>query len=100
MYWFWSYHEKVQGCVPNDDDSYTEAYQTHSDCGYGYKLVCCYDDKYSRPVQIYQGENVVYEFMDKMSHEVKYYKNIARKKFNKPLEMTNDDELSTFQTNE
>ena len=23
-------------------------------CGYGYKVVCCYDDKYSKPVQIFR----------------------------------------------
>ena len=71
--------KKVQGCIPNDDNSYTEAYQTHRDCGHGYKLVCCYDDKYGRPVQICWGENAVYRFMDKMLHEVKYCKNIVRK---------------------
>ena len=37
--------EKIQGCQPNDKKSFTEAYQKHTDCGYGYKLVCCYDDK-------------------------------------------------------
>ena len=26
--------KKVQGCKPNDDKSYTRAYQTHEDCGY------------------------------------------------------------------
>ena len=36
--------EKIHGCQPNDDKSYTEAYQRHTDCGYGYKVVCCYDD--------------------------------------------------------
>ena len=30
--------EKVQFCKPKDDKSYTEAYQKHTDCGYGYKL--------------------------------------------------------------
>ena len=40
--------EKVQGCIPSDDKSYTEAYQKHTDCGYGYKVVCCYDDKYTK----------------------------------------------------
>ena len=30
--------KKVQGCKPNDDKSYTEAYQTHEDCGYGFKI--------------------------------------------------------------
>ena len=30
--------KKVQGCRTNDNKSYTEAYQTHEDCGYGYKV--------------------------------------------------------------
>ena len=47
--------EKVYGCQPNNDKSYTESYQKHKDCGYGYKVVCCYDDKYSKPIQIYRG---------------------------------------------
>ena len=51
--------EKVQGCQPDSNKSYTEAYQRHTDCGYGYKLVCCYDDKYTKPEQIYRGENAV-----------------------------------------
>ena len=33
--------EKIQGCQPNNEKSYTEAYQKHTDCGYGYKVVCC-----------------------------------------------------------
>ena len=47
--------KKVQGCdqseeMEKDKDrrSYTKAYQTHEDCGYGYKVICCYDDKYSK----------------------------------------------------
>ena len=31
--------EKVPGCKPNNDNSYTEACQKHTDCGYGYKVV-------------------------------------------------------------
>ena len=57
--------EKVHGCKPNNDNSYTEAYQKHTDCGYSYNVVCCYDDKYSKPVQIYRGKNAVYKFMEK-----------------------------------
>ena len=47
--------KKVQGCKQSeemkkdkDTRSYTETYQTHKDCGYGYKVVCCYDDKYNK----------------------------------------------------
>ena len=84
--------EKILGCQLKGDSSYTEAYQRHTDCGYGYKVVCCYDDKYTKPVQIYRGEKAVYKFMEKMLEEVKYCKNIMKKEFNKPLIMEKDDE--------
>ena len=88
--------EKVQGCQPDpsklNNKSYTEAYQRHTDCGYGYKVVCCYDDKYTKPEQIYRGENAVYQFMENMLEEVKYCKNIMKKRFNKPLRMTKENE--------
>ena len=91
--------KKVQGCKQSEEmenekngRSYTEAYQTHEDCGYGYKVVCCYDDKYSKPIQTYRGENAVYKFMEKMLEEVEYCKAVVKKRFNKPLVMTEDDE--------
>ena len=88
--------EKISGCKPNNDKSYTESYQKHTDCGYGYKVVCCYDDKYTKPVQIYRGEKAVYKFMEAMLEEVKYCKKTMRKCFNKPLKMTKDD-LDVFE---
>ena len=75
-----------------DRRSYTEAYQTHKDCGYGYKVICCYDDKYSKYTSIYRGENAVYKFMEKMLEEVEYCKAVIKKRFNKPLVMTEVDE--------
>ena len=92
--------KKVQGCeqseeMKKDKDrrSYTEAYQTHEYCGYGYKVVCCYKKKYSKPIQTYRGENAVYKFMEKMLEEVEYCKVVVKKRFNKPLVMTEDDEM-------
>ena len=93
---FESILEKISGCKPNNDNSYTEAYQKHTDCGYGYKVVCCYDDKYTKPVQIYRGEKAVYKFMEKMLEEVKYCKKTMRKQFCKTMKMTNDD-LDVFE---
>ena len=91
--------KKVQGCEQSEEmkneknkRSYTEAYQTHEDCGYGYKVVCCYDDKYSKCTCVYRGENAVYKFMEKMLEEVKYCKTVIKKHFNKPLVMTEVDE--------
>ena len=91
--------KKVPGCKQSeemkkdkDTRSYTEAYQTHEDCGYGYKVVCCYDDKYSKYTRIYRGENAVYKFMEKMLEEVEYCKAVIKKCFNKPLVITEVDE--------
>ena len=84
--------EKVQGCQPDSNKSYTEAYQRHTDCGYGYKVVCCYDDKHTKPMQLYSGEKAVYKFMQNMLEEVKYCKKVMKKHFDKPLRMTREDE--------
>ena len=55
-------------------------------------VVCCYDDKCSKSIQTYRGENAVYKFMEKMLEEVEYCKGVIKKRFNKPLVMTEDDE--------
>ena len=89
---FESILERVQGCKPNDEKSYTQTYQKHTDCGYGYKVVCCYDDQYTKPTQIYRGKKAVYKFMEKMLDEVDYCKKVIRMNLNKKLEMTDDDE--------
>ena len=84
--------EKIHGCQQDGNKSYTEAYQRHTDCGYGYKVVCCYDDKYTKPIQIYRGEKAVYKFMENILEEVKYCKKVMKKHFNKPLRMTEENE--------
>ena len=86
--------KKVQASKPNDDNSYTEAYQTHEDCGYGYKVVCCYDDKYLKPVKVYRGKNAIYRFLEEMLMEVEHCKKFVKTKFNKPLIMTDEDEAN------
>ena len=84
--------EKIHGCQQKGNKSYTEAYQRHTDCGYGYKVVCCYDDKYTKPIQLYRGEKAVYKFMENILEEVKYCKRVMKKYFNKPLRMTEENE--------
>lgn len=72
--------EKIKTCTP-ENQSYTEAYQKHTQFGYGYKVVCCYDDKFSKPVQIYRGENSVYKFMEKMIEKmIKEVENCNKKR--------------------
>ena len=71
--------------------SYTKAYQTHVDCGYGYKVVCHYDWKLSKRSKIYRGKGAVYKFMENMLEEVEYCKKMVKRHFNKNLKATNDD---------
>lgn len=64
----------VSGCQPSAEKSFTDKYQQHTACSYGYKLVCCYDNKYSKPVKIYMGKEPVNKFMHEMLKEVDYCK--------------------------
>ena len=84
--------QKIDSCQPNDEKSYTERYQKHIDCGYSYKLVCCYDDKFSRPIQLYRGKNAVYKFLEAMLEEVDYCEKTKNEHFNQPMDLTNKDE--------
>ena len=95
--------EKISSCQPSDRKSYTEKYQKHTACSFGYKVVCHYDNlgsqgpdhkNYSGDVVIYRGEDCIQKFMKCMFEEVKNCQSIIRDNFNKPLKMTNEDEES------
>ena len=97
--------EKISSCQPPpmkkpkkgrlpEERSYTEKYQRHTACSFGYKMVCHYDNRYSGDVVIYRGEDCIQKFMKCMFEEVKNCQSIIRDNFNKPLKMTNKDEKS------
>ena len=71
-------------------ESYTNRYQKHIDCSYGYKLVCV-DDKFSKSLKTYLGKNTVYNFINNMIEESKYCSEVMKKHFNKELTMTKKD---------
>ena len=74
----------------NPYEFYTNKYQKHVACSYGYKLVCV-DDKFSKPLKSYLGEDAVYSFIKSMIKESKYCTDIMKKHVNKELEMTKND---------
>ena len=86
--------EKISGCQPSDKKSYTEKYQKHTACSFGYKVVCHYDKSYSGDVVIYRGKDCIQRFIKCMFEEVKNCQSIIRDNVNKPLKMTNKDEKS------
>ena len=66
----------------NPNESYTKKYQKHVACWYCYKLVCV-DDKFSKPLKSYLGEDAVYNLISSMIKEVNivvlWWKNILTK---------------------
>ena len=91
---FESIIEKISTCQPSDVKSYTDKYQKHTTCSFGYKVVCHYDKKYSKDVVIYRGEDAINKFMKCMFREVKCCQTVIKENFNKPLQMTRDDEIN------
>ena len=81
------------------DKSYTDSYQFHEECGYGYKLVCRYDSTYSKNVKLYRGENAAYKFIERMLKEVEYCKDIVVKNFNQPLRITKEEKMEFMMDN-
>ncbi|XP_077983947.1 uncharacterized protein LOC144438679 [Glandiceps talaboti] len=87
---FESITEKVN--TTNNNTVFTQHYQKHEVCSFGYKLVCCYDDTFSKKSVIYRGSDASKKFMEKMLSEVDYCNNIKQQHFNKPLRMSKNDE--------
>ena len=65
----------------NDNKSYTETYQHHTPCGFAYKVVCC-EDQYTKPIELYRGQNCVEKFLDCMKQEKKYISKIINQNKN------------------
>ena len=74
-------------CVESYEGSYTKKYQDHLPCSFAYKVVCIHDI-FTKPVVVYRGENVAYEFIKEIFKEYKYCKKVINKHFNKNLIMS------------
>ena len=78
-------------CILKSIESYegfcSKEYQDHVPCSFAYKLVCV-DDRFSKPIVIYRGENAAYKFIEAILKEYEYCKKVMKKHFNKNLIMT------------
>ena len=70
----------------------TKKYKDHVPCSFAYKVVCI-DNKFSRPIVVYRGENSAYEFINAIFKKYKYCKQIMKKHFNKNLIMSEEEYL-------
>ena len=67
----------------NPDEPYTNKYQKHVACSYGYKLV--FADNFIRPFKSYLVEDAAYNFINSMIEESKYCSVVMKKHFKKRI---------------
>ena len=77
--------------VESYEGSYSKKYQDHVPCSFAYKLVCV-DDKFSKSIVVFRGENAAYEFIKAILKEFEYCKKVMKKHFNKNLIMSEKKE--------
>ena len=73
--------------IPAPFKIHAEKYHDHIPCSFAYKLVCV-DNTSSKPVVLYRGENVAYNFIKMMFEKSDYCKKVMKKYFKKNLIMT------------
>ena len=61
----------------NPEKSYTNKYQKHIACSYGYQLVCV-DDKFSKPCKTYLVEDGLYNVINNIIKESKYCNEVMK----------------------
>ena len=77
--------------VEGYERSYSKKYQDHIPCSFAYKLVCV-DDKFTKSIVVFRGENASYKFIEAILKEYEYCKKLMKKRFNKNLIMSEEDE--------
>ena len=73
------------------EGSYIKKYQHHIPCSSAYKVVCI-DDRFTKRIVVYGGENAAYEFIKVILKEYKYCKKVMNKYLNKNLIMSKEEE--------
>ena len=74
--------KRIKGSDKNNNTSYTKKDQGHN--------FVCIDDKFTKPVVLYIGENAVYKLIDAILEEYDYCTKVMN--FNKNFVMSVEDE--------
>ena len=74
--------ECILKSVKGNEGFYTEKYQDHIPWRFSNKFVCT-DNKFSKLIVIFKGENAVYRFIEAILKEYEYCKKVMKKHFNK-----------------
>lgn len=84
----------MKTCYPNPDESSTTASASLQPCGFGYKVVCTVDDRYTKETKIYRRPNVSKTFLECLLQEEREIQEILENKIKEPLQVTVDDEIA------
>ena len=82
--------------VESYDGSYSKKCQDHVSYSFAFKLFCG-DDKFNKPIIVFRGKNVAYEFIKAIVKEFEYCKRVMKKHSNKNLIM-NEEEVEQFRS--
>ena len=77
----YAYFECNLNIVESYEGSSSKKYEGHIPCSFTYKLVCV-DDKFSKPIIVYRGENAAFKSIEAMLKEYQYCKKVMKKHFN------------------
>ena len=77
--------------VESKEGSHAKKYQDHIPCSFTSRLLCI-DDKFTKPIVAFRGENAAYEFIEKILKGYQYCKKVMKKDFNKNLIMSEEEE--------
>ena len=66
-------------------------YHNHVPCSFAYKTIHI-DNRFTKPIGVYRGENAAYEFIKAILKEYWYRKKVIQKHFNKNLVMSEEEE--------
>ena len=77
--------------VESYESSDSTKYQDHSPCSFAYKPVCV-DNKFTKPIIVFRGENAAYEFIKRILKDYQYCKKVMKKYFNKSFIMSYEEE--------
>ena len=77
--------------VESYESSDSTKYQDHSPCSFAYKPVCV-DNKFTKPIIAFRGENAAYEFIKRILKDYQYCKKVMKKYFNKSFIMSYEEE--------
>ena len=64
--------------IESYEDSYSKIYQDRIPCGFAYNLACV-DNKFSKPIVVFKGENAVCKFPKAILNEYQYCKKVMKK---------------------